>query len=112
MRHFGGAKKLGPDCTFIHCLRVYLLLVFSCDVYVIKLHPPSTPPPPPLGKGRVNHLKIKEWIDSSISQLTVLQELDKRPTLSDVNQTKNRRRYVNFQNGSHFICNLILIILS
>ena len=27
MRHFCGAKKLGPDNTFIHCLRVYLLLV-------------------------------------------------------------------------------------
>ena len=27
MRHFCGAKKLGPDCTFIHCLRVDLLLV-------------------------------------------------------------------------------------
>ena len=27
MRHFCGAKKLGPDYTFIHCLRVYLLLV-------------------------------------------------------------------------------------
>ena len=27
MRYFWDAKKLGPDCTFIHCLRVYLLLV-------------------------------------------------------------------------------------
>ena len=27
MRHFCGAKELGPDYTFIHCLRVYLLLV-------------------------------------------------------------------------------------
>ena len=35
-----------------------------------------------------NHVKIKEWIDSSIGQSTVLQELDKRrPTLSDLNQT-------------------------
>ena len=32
-----------------------------------------------------NYVKIKEWIDSSISQSTVLQELDeKRPTLSDL----------------------------
>ena len=27
-----------------------------------------------------NHVKIKEWIDSSISQLTVLQGLDKKKT--------------------------------
>ena len=35
----------------------------------------------------------------------MLQELDKkRPTLSNLNQTQNRRRYINFENGSHFIC--------
>ena len=56
-----------------------------------------------------NYVKIKEWIDSSIGQSTVLQKLDKkRPTLSDLNQTQNRRRYVNFENGSHFICSLNL----
>ena len=56
-----------------------------------------------------NNYKIKEWIDYSIGQSTVLQELDKkRPTLSDINQTQNRRRYVNFENGSHFICGLNL----
>ena len=27
MHHFCGATKLGPDYTFIHCLRIYLLLV-------------------------------------------------------------------------------------
>ena len=27
MRHFCGVKKLGPDCKFIHCLCLYLLLV-------------------------------------------------------------------------------------
>ena len=43
-----------------------------------------------------NYVKIKEWIDSSIGQ----------STLSDLNQTQNRRRYVNFENGSHFICSL------
>ena len=63
-------------------------------------------------KKPINHLRIKEWIESSIGQSTVLQELDKRPTLSDLNQTRNRRRYINFENGSHFICSLILIILS
>ena len=32
----------------------------------------------------------------------------KRPKLSNLNQTQNRRRYVNFENGSHFICNVNL----
>ena len=41
--------------------------------------------------------------------ITVIQELDKkRPTLSNLNQTQNRRRYVNFENGSHFICSFNL----
>ena len=56
-----------------------------------------------------NYHKIAEWIDSSIRQSTVIQQLDKkRPTLSNSNQTQNRRRYVNFENGSHFICSLNL----
>ena len=56
-----------------------------------------------------NHVKIKEWFNSSIGQSTVTQELDKKwPTLSNSNQTQNRRRYVNFENGSHFICSLNL----
>ena len=39
----------------------------------------------------------------------MIQELDnKRPTLSNSNQTQNRRRYVNFENGAHFICSLNL----
>ena len=46
-----------------------------------------------------NNHKIKEWIDYSIGQSTAVQELDKkRPTLS----------YINFENGSHFICSLNL----
>ena len=54
-----------------------------------------------------NYHKIAEWIDSSIGQSMVIQQLDKkRPTLSSLNQTQNRRRYVNFENGSHFICSL------
>ena len=54
-----------------------------------------------------NYHKITEWIDSG--QSTAIQELDnKRPTLSSLNQTQNRRRYVNFENGSHFICSLNL----
>ena len=52
-----------------------------------------------------SYFKIAEWIDSSIGQLTVLQELDKkRPTLSSLNQTQNRKRSINFENRSHFIC--------
>ena len=40
-----------------------------------------------------NCFKIKEWHDSSIGQSTVIQRLDKkRPKLSNLNQTQNRRR--------------------
>ena len=56
-----------------------------------------------------NYVKINEWFDSSLGQSTVIQRLDaKRPTLSNPNQTQNKRRYVNFENGSHFICSLNL----
>ena len=56
-----------------------------------------------------NYAKIEEWFDSSIGQSSVIQKLDlKRPTLSKPNQIENRRRYVNFENGSHFICSLNL----
>ena len=56
-----------------------------------------------------NYVKINEWFDSSIGQSSVIQQLDvKRPTLSNPNQTQNKRRYVNFENGSHFICSLNL----
>ena len=56
-----------------------------------------------------NYFKIKKWHDSSIDQLTVIQRLDKkRPKLSNLNQTQNRRRYVNFENGSRFICSFNL----
>ena len=55
------------------------------------------------------YFKIKKWHDSSIGQSTVIQKLDKkRPKLSNPNQTQNRRRYVNFENGSHFICSFNL----
>ena len=47
-------------------------------------------------------VKIKEWIYSSIGQSTVIQELEEKPKLSDLNQTQNKRRYVNFENGPHF----------
>ena len=56
-----------------------------------------------------NYLKIEEWFNSSLGQSTVIQQLDlKRPTLSNPNQTQNIRRYVNFENGSHFICSFNL----
>ena len=56
-----------------------------------------------------NYFKINEWHNSSIGQLTVIQQLDKkRPKLSNLNQTQIRRRYVNFENRSHFICSLNL----
>ena len=56
-----------------------------------------------------NNHKIKEWIDYSIGQSTAIQELDKkRSTLSHLNQMQNRRKYINFENGSHFICSLNL----
>ena len=56
-----------------------------------------------------NNHKIKEWIEYSIGQSTVIQELDKkRPALSSLNQTQNRRKYINFENDSHFICGLNL----
>ena len=56
-----------------------------------------------------NYVKINKWMDFSIGQSTALQELNKkRPKLSNSDQTQNRRRYVNFENGSHFICSFNL----
>ena len=56
-----------------------------------------------------NYVKINEWFDSSIDQSSVIQRLNvKRPTLSNPDQMQNNRRYVNFENGSHFICSFNL----
>ena len=56
-----------------------------------------------------NYFKLNEWIDHSIGQSTVIQQLNKkRPKLSNLNQTQNSRRYVNFENSSHFICSFNL----
>ena len=56
-----------------------------------------------------NYVKINEWFDSSIGQSSVIQQLNvKRPALSNSNQMQNKRRYVNFENGSHFICSFNL----
>ena len=39
----------------------------------------------------------------------MIQQLNnKRPKLLNLNQTQNRRRYVNFENGSHLICSFNL----
>ena len=55
------------------------------------------------------YVKIKEWFDSSIGQSSVIQQLNvKRPALSNPDQMQNKRRYVNFENGSHFICSFNL----
>ena len=56
-----------------------------------------------------NSVQIREWINSSIGQSIAIQTLEgKRPKLSNLNETQNRRRYVNFENGSHFIGSLNL----
>ena len=56
-----------------------------------------------------NYFKLNEWIDHSIGKSAVIQQLNKtRPKLSNLNQTQNSRRYVNFENGSHFICSFNL----
>ena len=59
-----------------------------------------------------NYVKIEEWLDSSLGETTVIQRLNKkRPKLSNRNQMQNRRRYVNFENGSHFICIALTLII-
>ena len=57
-----------------------------------------------------NYFKSNQWVDYSIDQSTVIQQLNKkRPKLSNLNQTQNRRRYIaDFENGSHFICSFNL----
>ena len=55
------------------------------------------------------YVKIEEWFNSSIGQSSVIQRLNvKRPALSNPDQMQNKRRYVNFENGSHFICSFNL----
>ena len=54
-------------------------------------------------------LKLMNGSNSSIGQSSVIQRLNvKRPTLSNPDQMQNKRRYVNFENGSHFICSFNL----
>ena len=56
-----------------------------------------------------DYFKINKWTDSSIGQSTVHQELNKKkPKLSNSDQIQNRRRYVIFENGAHFICSFNL----
>ena len=55
------------------------------------------------------YVKIDEWFDSSIGQSLVIERLNvKRPALSNPDQMQNKRRYVKFENGSHFICSFNL----
>ena len=55
------------------------------------------------------YVKIDEWFNSSIGQSIVIQQLNvKRPALSNPDQMQNKRRYINFENGSHFICSFNL----
>ena len=55
------------------------------------------------------YVQIEEWFDSSIGQSSVIQRLNvKRPALSNPDQMQNKRRYVNVENGSHFICSFNL----
>ena len=56
-----------------------------------------------------DYFKINKWIDFSIGQSTVHQELNKKkPKLSNSDHTQNRRRYVIFENSAHFICSFNL----
>ena len=56
-----------------------------------------------------NYVKINEWFDSLIGQSSVIQRLNvKRSVLSNPDQMQNKRRYVNLENGSHFICSFNL----
>ena len=56
------------------------------------------------------YVKIDEWFNFSIGQSLVIQRLNvKRPALSNPDQMQNRRRYINSENGSHFICCFNLI---
>ena len=84
----------------------YLQLVHEID-YMSDLHVDSS-----FYKRSIkldSNSKINKWIDSSIGDSTVLQELNKKkPKLSNSDQTQNRRRYVIFENGSHFICSFKL----
>ena len=55
------------------------------------------------------YVKIHEWFNSSLGQSMVIQRLDaKRKALSNPDQMQNKRRYVNFENGPHFICSFNL----
>ena len=53
----------------------------------------------------INRIESNEWIDSSIGQSTVIQTLEEKGLNYPI---QNGRRYVNFENGSHFICSLNL----
>ena len=106
MRFGRKAKSIRSRKCFIKKHNEYHQLVHEID-HMSDLHLDSS-----FHKQSIDidkYFKIKKWYDFSIGQLTVIQQLDnKRPKLSNLNQTQNRRRYVNFENGSHFICSFNL----
>ena len=53
-------------------------------------------------------MKIDNYV-KIICQSILIQELEEKDLNYPIlNQTQNRRRYVNFENGSHLICSLNL----
>ena len=99
-------KALETENALLKKHNEYYQLVHEID-HMSDLHPDSS-----FYKQAMNidnYFKIQKWHDSSIGQSTVIQQLNKkRPKLSNLNQTQNRRRYVNFENGSHLICSFNL----
>ena len=53
------------------------------------------------------YVKIEEWLGSSLGQSTVIQWIRFKKT-HIIQTMQNKRKYVNFENGSHFICSFNL----
>ena len=99
-------KALETENALLEKHNEYHQLVHEID-HMSDLHPDSSFYKQSMDIDK--YFKIKKWYDSSIGQSTVIQQLDnKRPKLSNLNQTQNRRRYINFENGSHLICSFDL----
>ena len=99
-------KALGVENASLKKYNEYHKVVHEID-HMSDLHLDSSFHTQPIDIDK--YFRIKKWHDSSIGQSTVIQQLDKkRAKLSNLNQTQNRRRYVNFENGSHFICSFNL----
>ena len=99
-------KALETENALIKKHNEYHQLVHEID-HISDLHPDNSFHKQSMDIDK--YFKVKKWYDSSIGQLTVIQQLDnKRPKLSNLNQTQNRRRYINFENDSHLICSFNL----